>query len=67
MRGGRTASIEYICREIADGDYAVSDIKVEGVSLVANYRRQFGSIIKKTGIDGLIQKLQTMAAARAPK
>lgn len=67
VQGTRAVMIEYICREVANGDYAVSDIKVEGISLVANYRRQFGAVIKKSGIEGLITKLQMMAQERAPK
>ena len=66
VQGGRTAMIEYVCREEGEDDYAVEDIKVEGISLVANYRRQFGAVIKKSGIDGLVTKLQEMAASRAP-
>ncbi len=66
VQGARTALITYICYQTEDGDYAVSDIKVEGISLVANYRRQFGAVIKKSGIEGLVSKLQELASARAP-
>ena len=65
VSGATTAKIEYVCRE-HEGDYLVEDIKVQGISLVANYRRQFGGIIKKSGIDGLITRLQQMASERAP-
>lgn len=64
--GGAGAKIEYVCREVG-GDYAVGDIKVEGISLVANYRRQFAAVIKAGGIDGLVAKLEELAAERAPE
>jgi len=43
-----------------DGEWKVYDIKVEGISLVLNYRRQFNSYLsKKTGTpEGLIEELK---------
>jgi phospholipid transport system substrate-binding protein len=35
------------------------DIKVEGVSLISNYRDQFVSTVRNDGVDGLIKILQT--------
>ncbi|MCW9048422.1 MAG: ABC transporter substrate-binding protein [Gammaproteobacteria bacterium] len=37
--------------------WKVYDIKIDGVSLVTNYRNSFASDIRKIGIDGLIEKL----------
>ena len=39
------------------GSWLVFDIIIEGVSLITNYRSQFGSEIKQNGIEKLLQKL----------
>lgn len=39
--------------------FRVRDITTGGVSLLTNYRRQFGRIIKKTNFDALLQKMET--------
>lgn len=38
--------------------WKVYDIEVENVSLVKSYRSEFGSQIKKSGVDGLIETLR---------
>lgn len=40
-----------------DGQWKVIDIAIDGVSLVGTYRGEFGSEIRKNGVDSLIQKL----------
>ena len=57
---GPAAEIDYIFSPTDDG-YLIGDIKVEGISLVANYRRQFASEISDTGIEGLVAKLRKLA------
>ena len=59
--GEQSAKIEYVFSRSADGEWRVADVKVEDVSLLASYRRQFSGIVRKEGIAGLIEKL----AARA--
>ena len=39
------------------------DIEVSGISLITNYREEFTSEVKKTGIDGLIQVLKSKNVA----
>ena len=39
------------------GKWLVFDIVIEGVSLVTNYRSQFSSQIKKSGIEDLLKQL----------
>lgn len=39
--------------------WMVYDVVIEGVSLVSNYRSQFGRIIKSSGYAGLVKKLET--------
>ena len=41
-----------------DSGWQVYDIKIEGVSLVTTFRKDFKSIVKKQGIDGLMAILQ---------
>jgi phospholipid transport system substrate-binding protein len=38
--------------------WKVYDVKIEGVSLIANYRNTFNSEIQRNGVDGLIKALQ---------
>ena len=40
-----------------DGNWKVYDVTVEGVSLVTNYRSQINSLVRREGIDGMLQKL----------
>lgn len=61
LQGAQAAKIEYVCRGVTGGGYVIDDIKVEGISLMANYRRQIGAIVKESGIDGLIDELQKKA------
>lgn len=41
-----------------NGGYKVFDIIVEGVSLIQTQRSEFGAVLNKEGIDGLISRLQ---------
>lgn len=43
---------------IADGKWRIYDVKVEGVSLVKNYRTQFEKILLQKSPDALIEKLE---------
>jgi phospholipid transport system substrate-binding protein len=70
-RKGRPLSIaiDYTLMPDAKGKLRVIDISTDGVGLVANYRAQFGKIIDKDGITGLIAKMkkkQAEAAAATP-
>jgi len=54
--GGPPLPIDYMLEK--DGDsWKVFDIIIEGVSLVTNFRGQFGNEIKQNGIASLISKL----------
>ena len=59
---GRTVPIDYQMNH-ADGSWKVYDIKVDGISLVTNYRSDFNDRIKASGVDGLIRDLQDKAKA----
>lgn len=54
--GGQPIAVDYSLEKAADS-WKVYDIVIEGVSLVTNYRGQFSEEIKRSGLDGLIQKL----------
>jgi len=54
--GGKPLPIEFQMRKSADA-WKVYDISVEGISLVLTYRSEFDSVVKQSGIDGLIKRL----------
>lgn len=54
--GGQPIAVDYSLEKTADS-WKVYDIVIEGVSLVTNYRGQFAEEVKRSGLDGLIQKL----------
>ena len=39
-------------------DWYAYDVMIEGVSLVNNYRNSFSEIVKKDGIEGLLEDVQ---------
>ena len=50
----------------ADGDFAIIDVTVEGVSMVVSQRSEFASVIGNRGFDGLLDLLrEQVGAARA--
>ncbi len=55
--GGQNIPIDYSMEQVGS-DWKVYDIKVDGVSLVTNYRGEFSDIVRRNGIDGLIQALE---------
>ena len=50
-------TVEYRMKNKKD-NWIVYDLKVEGMSLVKNYRDQFNTIIQKSSFKGLIQELE---------
>jgi len=54
--GGSVIPISYSMYNSKQG-WKVYDVSVSGVSLVTNYRSSFGSIIRKQGMDSLIEQL----------
>ena len=67
QQGAQPVAIDYAMEKTAAG-WKVYDVMVGGVSLVANYRTEFGNVVREAGIDGLIKNLQgknsTLAAER---
>ena len=56
--GAQPVPIDYSMEKTASG-WKVYDVMVGGVSLVANYRTEFASVVRASGIDGLIKDLHT--------
>jgi phospholipid transport system substrate-binding protein len=63
---GEATHIDYVMRREA-GDWRIVDIVVDDVSTVDNYRSSFGRIIKKEGMDGLINRLNKGTVKQAGK
>ena len=55
--GAKAVQIDYNLEKLADG-WKVYDVLVAGVSLVTNYRDDFGKEVRTGGIDGLIKSLK---------
>ncbi len=56
-RKGQEIPVNY--RMLGDGGrYRIYDVVIEGISLVANYRSQFNSILRKSSFDGMMDKLR---------
>jgi phospholipid transport system substrate-binding protein len=47
-----------------DGRFFIIDLVVEGVSLLITQRSEFGSVVERIGIDGLIGELRMRVARR---
>jgi phospholipid transport system substrate-binding protein len=54
--GNQPVTIDYDM-EKRPGGWKVWDVRVGGISLVANYRTEFDNLIREQGIDGLIKAL----------
>ena len=67
--GAQPVTIDYSMEKTAAG-WKVYDVMVGGVSLVANYRTEFATTVRDSGIDGLIKTLQaknqSLGVAAAP-
>ena len=55
--GGPALPIDYLLHK-GSGRWKVIDIKVNGISLLSNYRTSYGSQVRKVGVAGLIKKMQ---------
>ena len=55
--GTEPVTIDYDM-EKRPGGWKVWDVRVGGISLVANYRTEFDNVVREKGIDGLVKALQ---------
>lgn len=51
--------VDYLLQVEEDGNWKVVDVKIDGISLVSNYRTSFSEQVRREGLDGLIQQLKT--------
>lgn len=58
QRDGPAIPLTYQFRKHDEHGWQVYDVVVEGVSLVTNYRDTFGSEIRRSGIEGLLERLK---------
>ena len=49
----------------ASTSWKVYDVTVDGISLVTTYRSTFADQVSKSGIEGLIESLREMNAAKS--
>ena len=61
---GQPVAIDYSMEKLA-GAWKVYDVKIEGISLVENYRGTFNSEVQRSGVDGLIKALSDKNKALA--
>jgi phospholipid transport system substrate-binding protein len=54
--GGPPVAIDYRMY-LSDDSWRAYDVKIEGISLITNYRSNFASLIRQKGIGGLIEEL----------
>ena len=57
-KSGRDIAIDYRLHKTPEG-WRVYDVVIEGVSLVANYRRQFKRLIRRSSYKELLARLET--------
>ena len=58
QRGGPAVPLTYQFRRHDRDGWQVYDVVVEGVSLVTNYRDGFSSEIRRSGVEGLLERLR---------
>jgi phospholipid transport system substrate-binding protein len=54
--GAQPVPIDYSMEKTPQG-WKAFDVVVGGVSLVTNYREEFGNLVRESGVDGLIKAL----------
>jgi hypothetical protein len=57
-RRGSTIAVAYLTARGAEPRWRVEDVRVEGISLVANYRTQFATIIARSSYEDLVKRLR---------
>ncbi|UCE93222.1 MAG: ABC transporter substrate-binding protein [Flavobacteriaceae bacterium] len=58
--------IDYSLKMSQQGKWLIKDLRIENVSLIANYRRDFNSIIKKEKFAGLVEKISEQLEKTEP-
>jgi phospholipid transport system substrate-binding protein len=56
---GSTLDVDYVVHATPARRWQVQDVQVESISLIANYRAQFDSIISRSSYEELVTRLRT--------
>jgi phospholipid transport system substrate-binding protein len=62
---GPPIKVDWRVRELDDHSLVAIDVIVEGVSLIVTQRSEFGAVIERQGMDGLLSELRRRAESRA--
>ncbi|MDY6982762.1 MAG: ABC transporter substrate-binding protein, partial [Pseudomonadota bacterium] len=54
--------VNYKLRKRNDGRWLVYDVEVENVSMVSSYRDTYRDIVRRDGVDGLLEQMRAKAA-----
>lgn len=58
-----TLKVDYLVAAQESGGYKIIDVIIEGVSLLATHRAEFGKIAASGGLEGAIARLEQLASA----
>jgi phospholipid transport system substrate-binding protein len=62
---GPPLGVDWRVRELNDNSLVAIDVIVEGVSLIVTQRSEFGAVVERQGMDGLLAELRRRAESRA--
>ena len=62
---GPPLEVDWRVRELDDKSLVAIDVIVAGVSLIVTQRSEFGAVIERQGLDGLLAELRRRAESRA--
>jgi phospholipid transport system substrate-binding protein len=65
LSDGPPLAVDWRVRQRADDRMVAIDVIVEGVSLIVTQRSEFGAVIERQGMDGLLTELRRRAEIRA--
>jgi phospholipid transport system substrate-binding protein len=65
LSDGPPVAVDWRVRQREDDSLVAIDVIVEGVSLVVTQRSEFGAVIERQGMDGLLSELRRRAEVRA--
>jgi phospholipid transport system substrate-binding protein len=65
LSDGPPLAVDWRVRELDDGSLVAIDVIVEGVSLIVTQRSEFGAVVERRGLDGLLAELRRRAEVRA--
>jgi phospholipid transport system substrate-binding protein len=65
LSDGPPLKVDWRVRQLDDGSLVAIDVIVEGVSLIVTQRSEFGAVVERRGLDGLLAELRRRAESRA--